>query len=982
MKNVITNIANCLLNLVAAAGALAAPPGNAARPIDFNETIRPILVERCIACHGGVKQAGDFSFVYPEMVLPPGGSVIEPGEPEHSELIARVRSQDPDLQMPPPGEHGQQLTQTEIEQLEQWILEGASWGEHWSLAPLAEPKYPSHINSSWARNGIDAYVMASLESANLQPSKSARPAEWLRRASFDLTGLPPSSQEIDSLDAACKQASTSEDLDAIYAATVDRLLASERFGERWASLWMDLSRYADSQGFEKDPHRDIWPYRDWLIHAFNQDMPYDLFTIKQLAGDLLSSPNTNDLIATAFHRNTQTNTEGGTDDEEFRVAAVIDRVSTTWTVWQATTMGCVQCHAHPYDAYRHEDFYASLALFNSSEDADLNSDFPTLRLPNDPAQWESAVKLQRELLELELHRNDLGSLLAQAVSWQPLTPLVASSSHGQIAASENEVKTTGGTFPIGTVFTLETPSTAMTAMKLTILPSSDDPQQLPEQGAIVTFVELIVIDAEGNERKLELQDAFADYLAGPYSPQDCLKSDNRGFGGYPKLLGPRWVTVVLREPLMAEENGTLRIRLEQKGEVAGSLATHLKHIRLELCNTPQWNELLDSTELVHMSQAISAAKIQLDETPGIQLPIIDQRDPRGARPTRMFIRGNWLERGEEIAAGLPAIFSSREGTTTVENRLQFAQWLVSDANPLAARVWANRVWATLFGSGIVETLEDFGSSGTPPSHPALLDYLAWRLRHTHAWHLKPLLREIVLSSTYRQCHTASAELLLRDPHNRLLGRGPRTRLSAEMIRDAALTISGLLAQDVGGSSVMPPQPEGIWQTVYNGEQWKEATGNDRYRRGLYTYWKRTSPYPGFLTFDAPTRDLCSPRRIDTNTPLQALVTLNDVVYQECAQALAKRALLETGVVEEAIGYMLSQLGTPTEVRPLIQSELQSLYDDVTSELAKMHTAGEGSEAAVSTDAQNSGTEPTLTLELRALTVVASAILNSDLMLTK
>lgn len=937
-------------------------PGVSNSAVDFNTQIRPILTRYCSSCHGGVKQAGDLSFVYADKVLPPDGWVIEPGDPEASVLIERIKSQDPEERMPPPDEHPDPLPAGDIELLQRWIAEGAKWGGLWSMEPLAV-RNPPHLktDAQWARQPLDEWVLVKMLDAGLSPSRDAEPEQWLRRASFDLTGLPPSPDELESFTAALEHAGDASARNNVYIDEVDRLLGSQRFGERWASVWVDLARYADSMGFEKDPHRDMWPYRDWLIRAFNEDLPYDEFTIRQLAGDLLDDPSPDDLIATAFHRNTQTNTEGGTDDEEFRIAALIDRINTTWTVWQATTFGCVQCHSHPYDAFKNEDYYACMAIMNNTLDADLPSDYPTLKIPENAANVADAVDAQQTFQRLRVARNQLGRDVALNVHWEPIVPVSVSSTEGRLAIEDDRVLTAGGTFPPGVWYTVKAGVRPLTALRIEILPESDDPADWPEQGSVLSQLKLSVEGDDGVALPIEIEDVFVDALTGPEDPRSSLDKSSDGVGGYPKLHRPRWAVFVLGERFAADQSGPgdqLRIEMLQSNSVAGNLATPVRNFRWQASDDDAWTELIASPELADANQSTEQAKKAADAVRGVSLPVMQSLQSDVGRSTRQFIRGNWLDRGEEISPGIPGVFKTEQPIT---DRLAFARWLVSDENPLAARVWANRIWAQLFGIGLVETLEDFGSSGTQPTNRELLDHLAYRLRDVHGWRLKPLLREIVLSSTYRQTSQASESLRSRDPRNLLLARGPRTRLTAEMIRDQALAVSGLLDNTIGGPPVMPPQPDGVWQTVYSGAQWNTPEGGGRYRRALYTYWRRTSPYPSFLMFDSPTRDLCSARRIATNTPLQALVTLNDPVYVECSQALARRAMkssLSDAIdASRAIEWMYRTVTqrSPGEVEI---SELNQLYDDLRNDQ--------------NTDAVDS----------EAMSIVASTILNLDRAVTK
>ncbi|TWU50947.1 Planctomycete cytochrome C [Rubripirellula tenax] len=933
----------------------------AADPIDFNRDVRPILMSHCTSCHGGVKQAGDVSFVYADRVLPPDGWIVEPGDPDASVLIERIKTDDPDTRMPPPDEHPEPLSADEIATLEQWISQGAAWGDLWSMAPLANNTQRFDTTSDWPRQSLDRLVLETLREQGLQTSADASPSQWLRRASLDLIGLPPTIEQLDSFATDCAAADSDASVERRYAAEVDRLLASQNFGQRWASMWMDLARYADSRGFEKDPHRDMWPYRDWLIKAFNDDMPYDEFTIKQLAGDLLPDPTADDLIATAFHRNTQTNTEGGTDDEEFRVAAIIDRVNTTWTVWQATTFGCVQCHSHPYDAFEHDEYYRCMALFDNSLDTDLDDDYPTLKIPSERSLIEAAIADQRQLEIIRHQRNDLGRSFAESVAWDAMAPTDVSSTDGELEVDGNHVRTASGTFPVGVEYTVDfsvDTDDPITAFRIEILPTANDPTTGPEKGAVLTQLKAEWIADDDTQTPIKFSDAFVDAITGPSDPRDALKGNGNGVGEFPKLTSARWAVFVLKEPASRPDGASLRLTMAQKASTSGNNATPIRNFTWSLCTDAQWAERMATDEWTSIDDALKQSQAKVNAIEGSSLPVMVARPDMARRTTRTFTRGNWMDRGDEVEPGIPHVFDKPGAEATIDNRLAFAQWLVSDANPISARVWANRIWSQLFGRGLVETEEDFGSSGLPPSDSRLLDHLAMRLRSDHDWHLKPFLRDLVLSSTYRQTNQVSTDKHAKDPTNRYHGRGPRTRLSAEMVRDQALLVSGLINDQVGGPSVMPPQPDGVWQTIYSGATWETATGDQRYRRALYTYWRRTSPYPSFLTFDSPTRDLCSPRRIDTNTPLQALVTLNDPVYQECSHALADRVTDDCqGSVEHAIQrmYLAATSQMPTDLE---SGELMSLYEDLV----------------------HSSTNPSDTSS--AMSIVANTILNLDKALTK
>jgi len=689
MKPVLTLL---IFLLLLACARQEKPAGELPELVGYNTHIRPIINQKCISCHGGVRKKGGLSFLFPEeMFLPLEDSIpaIIRGDAENSKIMQRILHHDPEERMP---QKADPLSSHEIDLIRKWVDQGAHWETHWAFIPPQHPAIPDVDDKENIGNPIDHFIRARLQTQGLRANPVAKKEDLIRRLSLDLTGLPPSISDV--------QAFVSGSLS--YDTLVDRLLQSPRFGERWTAMWLDLARYADTRGYEKDAHRDMWKYRDWLIDAFNADMPFDSFTLRQLAGDLLPGAGPSDLIATAFHRNTMNNDEGGTDNEEFRIAAVIDRVNTTYEVWQGVTMGCVQCHSHPYDPILHEEYYKSFAIFNNTADADRDDQAPTMK-----------------------------------------------------------------------VYT-----------------HLDQPKA----------------------------DSLKAYLTG-------VKTRPR--------------------PLLPKEN--------------------------------------------------------LDQMQAYELPIMQELQGAQKRVTRVFERGNFLLKGEVVKAGAPEILQAGKAVE-INDRLQFAQWLVSPSNPLTARVMVNRIWAQLFDQGLVTTLEDFGSQGNKPSHPELLDHLAMRFSRDMHWSLKKLIRYLVRSHTYMQSAAVSADQLQKDPGNIWLSHAPRPRLSAEVIRDQALAVSGLLSEKMYGPSVMPYQPEGIWKTVYSNAKWIESKGEDRYRRAIYTYIRRTSPYPSMITFDAPSREFCVNRRIATNTPLQAMVTLNDPVYVEAANHLADLMDQHPGSLEDKIGF--------------------------------------------------------------------------------
>ena len=935
----------------------------AADKVSFNEHIRPIFMSKCTKCHGGAKTKGDLSLIYRSEVLGKGKSgkiIIVPGKPDKSELFRRIITDDIDDKMPlQEGDHADEpLNEKQVDLIRKWIEQGAEWEEHWAYIKPKKHPLPKLKNAAWTKTSMDPFVLSRLEKNALQPMVPADRAQWLRRASIDLIGIPPSKAELDSFVA-------NKAPDA-FEKEVTRLLTSPHFGERWASVWMDLARYSDSKGYEKDPHRDIWPYRDYLIKSFNKDKPYDLFIREQLAGDLFRKPTSETLTATAFHRNTQTNTEGGTDDEEFRIAAVIDRVNTTWTATQGLTFGCIQCHAHPYEPIPHADYYRFYAFFNSTEDADLDNDTPHFKVSNQPEQRQLAADLHQKLPPLRRAINEPGrKLLLASKNWEPLKYSDTKSTNGKLTTyPSGEVHATG-TFPSNTRYDLTAVSQDFTAIRVNIIPETENIAALPERGSVLSTLSLHKIKADGAKEKINLSYVFADQVAGTFDPVGSIGNGRDGFGGYPKLFGKRQAVFIPAAPVTFAKDEKLEITMQHRTSTTGGQACTVRRFTIDTSNNTAWTQLLSNPDHAKNVATHNQALNQYNQIKGTNIPVIRERSEHATRETRIFLGGLWLNKGEVQQPGVPKLLNGYQNK--VDTRLEMAHWITSPENPLTARVMANRLFSEMFGRGIVETLGDFGSTGMDPSNLPLLDHLAVEFQTTHKWSVKSLLREMVLSATYRQDHKATPELADRDPGNRLLARGPRNRLNAEMLRDHALKISGLLTPTIGGASVMPPQPAGVWQTVYSGAKWKDATGPNRYRRAVYTYWKRTSPYPSMITFDAPSRDLCNAQRIPTNTPLHALTTLNDPVYLECARAFEKRMTTEGGAditQQIAYGYLLATQQTADENTLKLLTDLHAKFltdyqakPDISKLLA-------------------------VTPEEAAMTVIANTILNLDAALTK
>ncbi|MEM7573044.1 MAG: PSD1 and planctomycete cytochrome C domain-containing protein [Bacteroidota bacterium] len=896
---------------------------------DFNTEVRPILNEHCLSCHGGVKKSGDISFLFREEALVSGRSgkpCIVPGKPGQSELIARLESEDPNQRMPLDGEP---LAKEEIEILRRWIRAGAKWEKPWSYQALqlVAPPEVGQLAADWT-SPIDAFLLAEISKTDLQPKPPQAPERLIRRLSLDLTGLPPKPAWV--------AAYRKDPSLGTYQAIIDSLLDSPHFGERWAAPWLDLARYADTKGFERDGHREIWAYRDWLIEAFNRDMPYDTFCIQQMAGDLLPQPSKESLMATAFHRNTMSNDEGGTLNEEFRLQAVMDRVNTSWSVFLGTTISCVQCHSHPYDPIRHEEYYQSLAVFNNDLDEDTHHDAPLLSwyspedsldiralqayieaLPLQPEEQQAALTYTDEVLTVgaPLYHPHHFTDFENAAHWDGKWLLFRSGEGAWVRLPQVELS--------GKKLLLLNNGPSISGREVRIHLGAKDGPLLATIAGVAELSwkhQVVLLDSAVLADAPPLADLYW------HSPSAAPEGEDMAF---------TWVAF-LEKPF--------------PGDPADWLA---------------WGQSI-----------VDRFNSEGRET----LPILQAAQGRFARTTQVFDRGSWLVLTDTVTAAVPASLSW-DAPDLPAGRLDFAQWMTNPQNPLTARVAVNRFWEQLFGRGLVETSEDFGSQGTPPSHPELLDYLAYTFMTEDKWSMKQLLRRLVSTGAYRQAARANSLDLAVDPYNRLLARGPRNRLSAEQVRDQALAVAGLLDSSLCGPSVMPPQPEGIWQVVYNGDRWETETA-DLHRRALYTYWRRTSPYPSMETFDSPSREVCVIRRIPTNTPLQALVTLNDPVYLEVALRLAE----QLSPTEEAkLSASLDRLFNRLLFRSATEAELQILEPLYRTSLLQFLAEPAATIAylrACSISSELPELAPSKAAKLAAFTTVVNTVLNLDVLLTK
>ena len=890
------------------------------KAVDFNSQVKPILNKKCITCHGGVRRKGGFSVLFRSEALAKtesGKFGIIPGDPDHSEVVRRIQNKDPEERMP--YKHDP-LSPEEINILKRWIAEGAAWGNHWAYVPVAPVEIPKPKGSlfgllpassnGWGKNEIDYFILDKLNQEKLKPSPEADKPCLLRRVSLDLIGMPA--------DASLAGRFLDKKSGISYEVLVDSLLNSPHYGEHWASMWLDLARYADTKGYERDDSRSIWRYRDWLIKAFNQDMPYDEFLKEQIAGDLMKDPTDDQYVASAFHRNTMTNDEGGTDNEEFRTAAVLDRVNTTWEAIMGTTFGCVQCHSHPYDPFTHDEYYKFLAFFNNSRDEDTYADYPLLRHLNDSLKQDlesltswvektSGPDKAKEIKRfLRTWQPSINSLTADHFVNSELadTKWLVFRNHAQ--ARLKKVDLEGRDFLIyrymgflkGGVWTIHLDSPDGPVMKaIAVQPSKD-----------------WAIASVDFKRVQGVHDLYFTY-----SNPGLKKPNDNG-------MMFDWFYFTEQFP---------------GANKAGYAAN----------NNLFWKILNAHAETT---------------------PVMMENPADMHRDTYVFERGNWLVKGKKVEPDVPHSLNPMPASAP-KNRLGLADWLTSRQNPLTARTMVNRLWEELYGVGLVETLEDLGTQGASPTHKELLDYLAGKFMNEYHWSIKKLLKEMVLSATYREDAKSSPGQLEKDPFNKFYSRGPRVRLSAEQVKDQALFVSGLLNQKMYGPSVMPYQPQGIWLSPWNGQDWVASTNGEQYRRALYTYWKRTAPYPSMITFDGAAREVCTARRIRTNTPLQALVTLNDDSYLDAARHLAYRMQKDGG---PDLGNQIRSGYLMMMYKPLGDEKLKTLEKLYQEALIKLRNDKDKTCEMIGVDDEHNNPETA------SLVVVANAMLNLDEWITK
>ena len=851
----------------------------------------------------------------------------------------------------------------------------ASAQQRWAYQPLQRPAVPA---AAWGDAPIDRFVAAKLVGTGLQPSPPATRAAWLRRAALDLRGLPPTVTELDAF-----LADTAPDAKARAA---DALMAGPAFGERWAQWWLDLARYADSQGYEKDDLRpSMWRWREWVIDAFAAGMPLDQFTVEQLAGDLLPDATIEQRLATAFHRQTMTNTEGGTDDEEFRSAAVVDRVDTTMQVWMGSTLGCAQCHDHKYDRFSQREFFQLYAYFDQTEDSDRGDDEPKLLAPT-PAQRRETARLEGELATArralapepaavaawaDAQAAQLRAFAAaapQATTWQALGPLPAGGmqqAHARAFAPERDGVQLAAeqdgqrwreepAWRDGAVHSWRGDGAAMYLFRTVRAASAASAVlSLGRDDAIKAWWNGVEVLARADGGAAAPDQALVPVALQPGDNTLLLKVSNGGgvAGFYFDLraseLPADVQAIAQREPAARDD--------AQRARLAAEFVVH-------------------AAELAPARAQVAALEAELAKQRGPAVPVLRELPTERRRTTRIHRRGSFLDPGDPVQPGLPAVWASwLGGAPSPSDRLGFARWLVAPANPLTPRVLANRLWSELFGQGLVTTLEDFGAQGELPSHPELLDWLACELRDG-GWSLRGFLKQIVLSATYGQSSSQTPAHREHDPYNRLLARGATFRLSAETLRDQALAVAGVLTPTIGGPSVMPPQPDGVWLQMYSGAQWRAADGPDRYRRALYTFWRRTSPHPAMMVFDAQSREACVLRRPRTNTPLQALVLWNDPQFREPALALARLAReAATAGADDAAG--VDALWRRCLCRAPSAGEHARTRQLLADERARFAAAPQQAEAIAGLQRADAG-------ELAAWSVLASVVLALDEFVTR
>lgn len=1009
----------------------------AQKPHNFNRDIRPILSNNCFKCHGFDEKNRQADLRLDTLAgataeLPSGGKAIVPGDLSASALVARITSDNPDERMPPPSS-GKTLTPEQIELLKQWVAAGAEYKAHWSFTPPERKDPPAVQQADWARNPIDNFVLAKLEEEGLKPAPQADRYTLARRLSLDLTGLPPTPAEVDAF-----VADASPDA---YEKLVDRLLASPRYGEHMGRYWLDQARYGDTHGLHLDNERSMWPYRDWVINAFNRNQPFDQFTIEQIAGDLLPNATQDQKVATGFSRCNVSTSEGGSIDDEVLVRYAVDRVETTSTVFLGLTLGCAVCHDHKFDPVTQKEFYQLFAFFNGVAEKAMDGNAllppPVMKVPS----GDQVAQKQTLEQQLAAAQHNIDEALAKVEYSEPVGA-------SAVPAGPHEYVWFDDALPAGA-------KPQQTGHEWRFVSQLDRPVYSGEKATVrkaAGLAQHFFLEANPGLRIGEGDRLFCYVYIDPADPPKTImlqfndgQWEHRAFwgedlvpfgasgsparlpmGGLP--VQGQWVRLeveaakvgfkpgdVLQGWAFTQHDGTVYwdkagivTRTPQAGQLYDSLAAW------ETAERAQKTSVLpkdvrdavvvdaaarnaDQARLVRnyflanlyagsravigpLQDQLAAAKKQIEDAENAVASTLVMADMEQARETFLLIRGAYDKRGDKVEAGVPGVLHPLPDGVP-RNRMALARWLVDPKNPLTARVTINRVWQQYFGIGLVKTAEDFGAQSEWPSHPELLDWLATEFIGS-GWNVKHLHRLIVTSAAYQQSSHVSSELAQRDPENRLLARGPRFRVDAEVVRDSVLYASGLLIERLGGRSVKPYQPDGVWEAVAfigsNTREYKQEHGDALYRRSLYTFWKRTCPPPTLLAFDAPSRETCTVRRARTNTPLQALTLMNDVQYVEAARKLAERTIAEGGATPpERAAYAFRLLNA----RAPQPDELEALVKTYAAQLADYQLDQPAAQAllAVGESKRNEALDP---VDLAAWTMVANLIINLDESITK
>jgi len=968
--------------------------------VDFARDIRPILSDRCFECHGfddNTREADLGLHTFAEATRDLGGyQAVKPGAPGHSEILERISAEDPDDRMPPPEANKPAFTEDEIELVRRWIESGAEYETHWAFEKPVTPELPEGSDSG--KHPIDQFVDARLAERDMPVNERADPHTLIRRLSYDLVGLPPSVAEMERFVKEYR-----EDPEAAWDAAITRLLDSPDYGERWARNWLDLARYADTNGYEKDRPRSIWPYRDWVVEALNDDMPYDRFTIEQLAGDMLPDPTTDQLVATGFHRNTMLNEEGGIDPLEYRYHAMVDRVATTGTVWMGLTTGCAQCHTHKFDPITHTDYFSMMALMNNADEVSIP--VPSPKLKKQRAAIEKRIAEREEEAFARIDEGAYGKWLEQrreaAIDWTPLEPVSLESNLPYLQVEDDHSVYASGDFTKRDVFEIglepgEAADGPITAIRLEVIPD----ERLPGGGPGAAYYEgrkgdffLSEIDVTADGETVEVADAsvsFGKISIGRGSATGPNTIDDKGSTGWSTAgkEGERNELVLNpAEPLRDVEELGVKLLFERHfvaalGRFRLSVTTETGEVAANESGIPHPDRVDDeemrrhyirnAPEFEKARKELEALRKKIPEYPTTL--VFRERPPENPRETHRHHRGEYLSPKEVVEPAVPGLFDPiPEGQPN--DRLGFARWLVSERNPLAARVAVNRAWRSFFGHGIVRTSGDFGYQSELPTHPELLDWLAVTFVE-NGWSMKDLHRLIVTSEAYSRDSAVDSVQQEKDPENRWLARGPRFRLPAEMIRDGALEASGLLSDKMGGPGVRPPQPDSVIELAYGNGTWPTSEGEDRHRRSLYTFVKRTAPFAAYQTFDAPTGESCVARRDRSNTPLQALTLMNDGMFTEAAEALARSTVSSDGPDSVEPVAVVDEMFRRVLVRPPSEQEREDFI--AFYEAQRERLASGDLEAAEILKSEGKPVTP----ELAAWKMVARVLFNLDETITK